>query len=39
LNETLTREIVGGAVLITGGVVLAERATTHVPEPGVATAG
>jgi drug/metabolite transporter (DMT)-like permease len=39
LNETLTREIIGGAVLITGGVVLAERATTHVPEPGVATAG
>jgi drug/metabolite transporter (DMT)-like permease len=39
LNETLTMEIVGGAVLITGGVVLAERGTTHVPEPGVATAG
>jgi drug/metabolite transporter (DMT)-like permease len=39
LNETLTLEIVGGAVLITSGVVLAERATVHVPEPGVATAG
>lgn len=39
LNETLTPEIVGGAILITSGVVLAERATVHVPEPGVATAG
>jgi drug/metabolite transporter (DMT)-like permease len=39
LNEALTPEILAGAVLITSGVVLAERATKHVPEPGVATAG
>jgi drug/metabolite transporter (DMT)-like permease len=39
LNETLTLEIVGGAILITSGVILAERATVYVPEPGVATAG
>jgi drug/metabolite transporter (DMT)-like permease len=38
LGETLTPAIVAGAVLILTGVVLAERKTTHVPEPGVATA-
>lgn len=37
LGETLTLEIVAGAVLIIGGVVLAERSTKHVPAPGVAT--
>ncbi len=35
LGESLTPAIVGGAVLIVGGVILAERATPHVPEPGV----
>ena len=38
LDETLTPVIVGGAILILMGVVVAERATKHVPEPGVATA-
>lgn len=38
LGEKLTLAIVSGAVLILTGVVLVERATTHVPEPGVATA-
>lgn len=37
LGETLTPAIFGGAVLIIAGVILAERATDHVPEPGVAT--
>lgn len=36
LGESLTIEIVGGAVLIITGVILAERSTPeHVPEPGV----
>lgn len=38
LDESLTPAIVAGAALITTGVVMAERATTHIPEPGVATA-
>lgn len=38
LDESVTPAILGGAVLIIVGVVLAERATKHVPEPGVATA-
>ena len=38
LDEALTPAIVAGAVLILTGVVLAERKTKHVPEPGVATA-
>lgn len=38
LGETITPAVVGGAILILGGVVIAERATKHVPEPGVATA-
>lgn len=38
LNEHLTLAVVGGAALIMTGVVMAERATSHVPEPGVATA-
>lgn len=38
LGEHLTLSIVAGAVLIVIGVVLAERSTQHVPEPGVATA-
>lgn len=38
LGERLTIPVVAGAVLIMAGVVLAERATDHVPEPGVATA-
>lgn len=39
LDETLTLAMVGGAILIVAGVVLAERASPgHVPEPGVATA-
>lgn len=38
LGERLTLAIVVGAVLILTGVVLAERTSTHVPEPGVATA-
>jgi drug/metabolite transporter (DMT)-like permease len=36
LGESLTPEILGGAVLILTGVILAERSTpAHVPEPGV----
>lgn len=38
LGESVTPVILGGAALIITGVVLAERATNHVPEPGVATA-
>jgi drug/metabolite transporter (DMT)-like permease len=38
LGEHLTVAIAAGAVLIIIGVILAERATPHVPEPGVATA-
>lgn len=38
LRERLTPAIVAGAALILTGVVLVERATSHVPEPGVATA-
>lgn len=38
LGETLTPAILAGAALILTGVVLAERNTTHVPGPGVATA-
>lgn len=38
LGETVTPAVIGGAVLIITGVVIAERATVHVPEPGVATA-
>ena len=38
LGETLTPAVIGGAALIITGVVIAERATSHVPEPGVATA-
>lgn len=38
LGEHLTMSIIAGAVLIVVGVILAERATSHVPEPGVATA-
>lgn len=37
LGESLTPGILGGAVLIIAGVVLAERATDHVPEPGAVT--
>ena len=36
LGESLTPEIIGGAVLILTGVILAERSNPdHVPEPGV----
>lgn len=38
LGERLTVAVVVGAVMILSGVVMAERTTTHVPEPGVATA-
>ncbi len=38
LDETLTLAIVAGAGLIIGGVVLIERASSHVPVPGVNTA-
>jgi drug/metabolite transporter (DMT)-like permease len=38
LGETITPIVIGGAALILTGVVMAERATDHVPEPGVATA-
>ncbi|MFV1960443.1 MAG: DMT family transporter [Acidimicrobiia bacterium] len=37
LGETLTPAILGGALLIVVGVILAERSTSHVPEPGVVT--
>jgi drug/metabolite transporter (DMT)-like permease len=39
LGETITLAVMAGAILIIGGVVMAERASPHVPEPGVATAG
>ncbi len=39
LGEVITPAVVIGAVLIVGGVVLAERSTTHIPEPGVVTSG
>ncbi|MGB7861039.1 MAG: DMT family transporter [Acidimicrobiia bacterium] len=35
LDETLTVSIVIGAIVILTGVILADRATDHVPEPGV----
>lgn len=38
LGEQVTLAIAAGAFLILVGVVLAERSTVHVPEPGVATA-
>jgi drug/metabolite transporter (DMT)-like permease len=38
LGETITPAVVGGAALILTGVVVADRATSHVPEPGVVTA-
>ncbi len=38
LDEQVTLAIAAGAFLILVGVVLAERSTVHVPEPGVATA-
>jgi drug/metabolite transporter (DMT)-like permease len=38
LGETVTPAVVGGAALIITGVVIADRATSHVPVPGVATA-
>jgi drug/metabolite transporter (DMT)-like permease len=38
LGEQITLAILAGAFLILAGVVLAERSTVHVPEPGVATA-
>lgn len=38
LGESLTGAVIAGAALIITGVVMAERATTHTPEPGVATA-
>ncbi|MEX1134380.1 MAG: DMT family transporter [Acidimicrobiia bacterium] len=38
LSETLSLAILVGAVFIIGGVVMAERATPHVPEPGFSTA-
>ena len=37
LNEKLTAPVVLGAILIVAGVILAERYTPHVPEPGVVT--
>ncbi len=37
LDEKLTMSIILGAVLIIVGVILAERYTNHVPQPGVAT--
>ncbi len=38
LNETITLTVLAGASLIVGGVILTERATKHVPEPGIVTA-
>ena len=35
LGEQLTVEVLGGAALILTGVILAERKTDHIPEPGV----
>ena len=37
LGESLSLAIASGAVLILGGVVMAERATPHLPQPGVVT--
>ena len=37
LGETITLAILGGATLILTGVILADRATDHVPVPGVTT--
>lgn len=37
LGESITLAIFGGATLILTGVILAERATDHVPVPGVTT--
>lgn len=39
LGEQLTPAIVLGAALIVAGVVMAERATDHTPQPGPITAG
>ncbi len=38
LGETITLTVLAGAALIVGGVILTERATKHVPEPGIVTA-
>lgn len=38
LGERVTPPVVAGAVLIVVGVIMAEKATKHVPEPGIATA-
>ncbi len=38
LGEKITPAVVGGAALIISGVIIADRNTSHVPEPGVATA-
>ena len=38
LDETITLTVLAGAALIVGGVILTERATKHVPEPGIVTA-
>ena len=35
LGETLTPAVIGGAALIITGVILTERSSDHVPEPGV----
>jgi len=37
LGETITLAILGGAILILTGVIFADRATNHVPVPGVIT--
>ena len=37
LGEKLTPAIIFGAVLIIGGVVMVERSSQHLPEPGMAT--
>jgi len=39
LGETVTVAVVTGAVLIISGVALTERASRHVPVPGIDTAG
>jgi drug/metabolite transporter (DMT)-like permease len=39
LGERLTPAVAAGAALIVGGVVITERATSHVPTPGVFEAG
>ena len=38
LGEKLTPAVIGGAALIVAGVILAERSTNYVPEPGVVSA-